>query len=400
MNRWLRFVVVMALLALSTFSSAFSVESGEKEKPLSQGEKFTLAGELFEREDYAAIIELLRGEVEDTAEPHPYACIVYGAAHMRIDNNPAAIGAFRKGITAAPDHMPLHYNLGVALSQEELYEEAGDTFITVGALDLKNAARHFYTAAQCYYFAEMSDRSLETLKGILDSPGAKAEWFNLAAVNAIRLELWEEAEGFIERVVGLEPDKRMHWKRLAYVRLQRKKERDAAAAMEIAARLPGATEQDRKQLSGMYRRVTAPILGLEVEKLLPNDAEQDDVYIGSLLRASRLEKLTEYIEGIVSGKPAAFLFLIQGAAYYRSGSLPEAQRSFSRGAVLEGEDETERCRMLEGLVAWERRDWASAKVAFRLLADGEGVFCRQAASAIASIESMESIAEELAKTHD
>ncbi len=172
------------------------------------------------------------------------------------------------------------------------------------------------------------------------------------------------------------------------------------AALDIAARYPGASDEERKQLTNMYRYVTAPILSLEVEKLLPVGKERDGSLIRSLWRGNRLAKLVRHVDGMLAEEPAAGLYLIKGVACYRQGLLEEAQGAFNQGAQLNG-DEAEQCRMLEGLAAWERRDWQAAKAALRRLADSEeNRYQSQAATAILSIESMEAAAKEIAELDD
>lgn len=392
------FYIFLTLLMASLLCvPAVFAASGADFLTPAQFEKFNKANELFEKEDYNGIITLLHDEVEKKKEPHPYGCIMYGVAHMRKNDNRKAMSIFRKGIAASPDYAALHLNLGVAHLQEEEFEPAGDCFMKAFSLDPQSTSAqvYIYSAAQCYYFAQKYARSLETVQKVLEHPSLKPDWLNLAAVNCMQLNKWKEAEAYLLRLVEMEPEKRQNWKSLAYSRLRQNNHNRATAALDIAARLPEASERDHKELSGMYRHAQAPILSLEVEKLLPADQEREKVYISSLLKANRQAKLIEYVNGLIAKKPAPELYLIKGAAHYRLGELKSAQRSFNAGARLKGK-EVERCHLLEGMVAWEVRDWGAAKAAFSRLTGDDGKFRRQARQAIDAIESMEEIEAEIA----
>lgn len=366
-----------------------------------QLEMFNKANELFEQENYQGIIALLQDEVEKSKKPHPYGCIMYGVAHLRLEKPAKAVEIFRKGLAASPDYAALHLNLGVAYVQQEKFVEAGDCFMQAYSLEAgsQTAPVYAYTASQCYYFAQKYQLSLETVKKALDHPGAKPNWVNLAGVNCLQLSRWNDAEQYFLRLVEMEPDKRQNWKSLAYSRLRMDRHNTATAALDIAARLPEVTERDHKELSGMYRYSQAPILGLEVEKLLPADQEQEKVYISSLLRANRQAKLIQYVDGLIAKKPSPELYLVKGTAHYRLGEFKSAQKAFNAGAGIKGK-ETERCNLLEGMVAWEVRDWESAKAAFAKLTTDDCKFKNQARQAITALEAMEEIEAEIAEIEE
>lgn len=385
------------LLALVCAPQGIASSGGEALSP-AQFALFNKANGLFEQEDYKGIAALLHDQVEKQDKPHPYACILYGVAHMRLDNNKKAIAVFSKGIAASPEYAALHLNLGVAWLQEEAFEKAGDCFFKAYTLEPQaaSAPTYAYSAAQCYYFAQKYPRSLEAVKTALGHPSVRPDWVNLAAVNCMQMGKWADAEKYLVRLVEMEPEKRQNWKSLAYARLRMERHNTATAALDIAARLPETTERDRKELSGMYRYAQAPILGLEVEKLLPPSREKEKVYIGSLLRANRQAQLIEYVDGLIAQKPAPELYLLKGMAHYRLGELKSAQRAFNSGSKVTGK-EAERCNLLEGMVAWERRDWDAAKVAFAGLTQAGGKFKNQATQAIGAIEAMQEIEAEIAE---
>ncbi len=385
------------LFALICAPGVFAASGADALSP-AQFTLFNKANEFFEQSDYKGIAALLQAEVEERDNPHPYGCILYGVAHMRMDDNKKAISVFRKGLAVSPEYVALHLNLGVALLQEERFEQAGDCFLKAHALEPQASAAptYAYSAAQCFYFAKQYSRSLETVKKVLAQPAVKPDWVNLAAVNCMQLGKWSDAEGYLLTLVEMEPEKRRNWKSLAYARLRLNRHNMAAAALDIAARLPEASERDRRELSGMYRYAQAPILGLEVEKLLPPSQEQEKVYISSLLRANRQAQLIDYIDGLIAKKPQPELYLIKGMAHYRLGELKSAQRAFSAGALIKGK-ETDRCNLLAGMVAWENRDWQAAKNSFSQLTNDKSGFKHQAAQAISAIEAMEEVEAEIAE---
>lgn len=392
-------VLPLCLMLILLFPlSGFAASGNSDFLTPAQFELFNKANELFEKEDYRGIISLLHDQVEKNDKPHPYGCIMYGMAHLRLDNARKAKEIFSKGLKSSPDYAALHLNLGVAYLQVEEYEQAGDCFIKASVLEPQSssATLYIYSAAQCFYFAQKYSKSLDTVKNVLGHALLKPDWVNLAAVNCMQMNKWGEAEQYLMRLVEMEPGRRQNWKSLAYSRLRLNKHNTAAAALDIAARLPEVSDRDHKELSGMYRHANAPILGLEVEKLLPASQEKEKIYISSLLKANRQDKLIEYVGGLIAKKPAPELYLIKGTAHYRLGELQSAQRAFHAGATIKGK-EKERCHLLEGMVAWERRDWKSAKSAFAQLTHEGGRFRNQAGQAISAIEAMEEIEAEIAE---
>lgn len=392
-------LLAVCLAVFLAAPSALAASSGAEEVITpAQFELFNKANELFEKEDYKGIAAILHDQVEKKDKPHPYACIMYGVACLRLDNNRKAIEVFSKGLKTSPNYAALHLNLGVAYLQEERYEPAGECFLKAHSLDPEAApsAMYAYSAAQCFYFAKKYQKSLDTVKQVLGHPSMKPDWINLAAVNCMQMSKWGEAEQYLARLVEIEPDKRQNWKSLAYARLRLNRHNTAVAALDIASRLPETSERDHKELSGMYRHAYAPILGLEVEKMLPASQEQEKVYISSLMRANRQARLIEYVDGLIAKKPSPELYLIKGTAHYRLGELKSAQRAFNAGGRIKGK-ETERCHLLEGMVAWEVGDWKAAKTAFAALDVEGGKFRNQAGQAIGAIEAMEEIEAEIAE---
>ncbi len=381
----------VAVFALWSLALPFSSERAEAAAPppvsQAQAALYAKANDLYRQGRYEEVTRLLADEVSVSEMPHPYVSILLGVSQMSLGRNDEAVATLDKALSAYPEDPSLRYNYAVALMRGEQHAKAAAAFQKAAEVAAPAAAGDVrFQAAQCWNAAEQNEKALDLLTPLCASGAAKNEWLYLAAVLNVEKGSWKNAEGYFHRLVTRNPQTLNYWKGLAHTRLQQGDKDGAIAALEIASRLHGATEREKRELAQLYHYASAPLLALETQKTLPNTTESSRMRLRCLERANRNLELAAYAAEQNRAAPNAELCWIEGVAHYRAGKRPEARRAFVRGAELAGND-AQRCRLMVGLLAWEAGDFQAAREAFSCLSDSS-VYGSQARQALDALDSL------------
>ncbi len=363
--------------------------------PVSQAEAnlFTAASGHYQKNEMNKVIELLATHMGKGKASHPYACILYGLAHLNKGQNALAISAFEQGLLLAPEDVYLLQNLAVALMHNKDYAKAAKTFLEAARLSKEDKQNLLYSAAQCFYFANNYSESLKIISPLALGQNAKEDWLNLAAVDCLQLKNWVKAELFFTLLSEKNPTKIGAWKGLAHARLQQGKKSLALASLEIASRLPEAKAQEKRELASLYRASTAPMLSLHSASKLTETPDLVQQRIATLERTNRNKELLSYLDQQITKQNSAELHWVKGTTYYRMGekqNAGKAMMSCSKFSNTLGK----RCRLMAGLIAWEQGENLAAKEILEPLEEDKD-FGTQARQALSTLEILEQTQKEL-----
>ncbi|MDR1990989.1 MAG: tetratricopeptide repeat protein [Acidobacteriaceae bacterium] len=184
------------------------------------------------REDIAAYTKILRSDPQNPLRHDTVAML-----HLE-DGRPAVAAAeFRESLTLNPDSAPTHYNLGLALSLLQQYNEALAEFQAAVRIDPNYGEAQNNLGAMLYLFGRFDEASVAYRRAIAIKPDNVEARANLGRL-LVQTHQNKEAMAMFEQALLVDPNSVVSLIGLAWVKAvaPERELRDAARAIELAQR--------------------------------------------------------------------------------------------------------------------------------------------------------------------
>ena len=360
MHHRLRFAVAATLLLL-LFSAppAHSMSSGEQ-TDLYRAQQAAAAG----KPDRAA--DILKKYIKHHRAPAAELYLALGNLFQDSGDTQRAEKMYRRGLKIHPQALSLLQNLAIICYEDHRFKESGTLFAQAASLKQNNGDLR-YQAAAAYYQGGEYENALAVLRGLVtqhDHP--RDEWLRLLIHVCLDTEEFELAEHTLCSFLTLHPDRKPYWKLLSRIHLDRKQYQKAASAMAVALTLPGAENEEWRELGNLYLWIDAPLEAAACyEKGLGRDPKPErlDRVAECYARAGRPNKSCDALDRAIATQPTLNRMLRKARVRYRSGEYEKCIAA-SRACLQLSADSAE-AHFLAGSCAMALSRWREAGEFFR-----------------------------------
>lgn len=294
--------------------------------------------------------------------------LMLGNALMETGRKEEAREVYARGLAQHPREADLALNLAVSEQQLGSHSRSAGHFALAHELRRPPDPDILFQAAAAHHLAGEDRQALTALRrlreaGELNDPGR----LSLLVRTCINLSRWQEAEATLLRFLGERPAEAPYWKLLGQVRYQRGKYREAAAALEIAARTGQASSQDWLDLVDLYQFINAPLKAAEILERTAgaNPGSGECRRIARLhAKALRYEQALAWLDRALaqsqqSDPHLADLHLEKAGILHRALRPQDAMAALDE--LLRVEPGHWRALMLKAGYAWEAAMWETAR---------------------------------------
>ncbi|MFO7596770.1 MAG: tetratricopeptide repeat protein [Desulfocurvibacter africanus] len=333
----------------------------------------------------------LQGYTSSSAETPPAEVyLMLGVVHHKAGDRSKALTAFLRGHEKYPNNAPLCLNSAVALHEQGQYLPAGGLFERLHAIGASPDPQSLYHAGAAYYMGQDFASAARVMDRLLSLPGTpKKDWTRLAVHSFIAAGDIKRAEAMLLKHLQTAPDDATYWELLGKLNLDREKYAKATAALEVCYRLKEPSRQELERLADLYAYMQAPLrAALTLKRAYgPNADERQTLRMAALYaQAGRIDTAMRELErSALGGSPE--LLLEKGKLLFQARRFAEAVSALE--VCLHAAPRNADARLYRALCAWELKDWPTARLEFRRVAESKS-HQAQARGALAALENLES----------
>ncbi len=368
-NYLISFVAMaLSVVALAVPSAAFAQEEGKKPAPTATtGEKFgkalNKAIEFMDKDDYKSARALLSDVATEGLGPFEISRLerVWFSIEYSDGNYAAARQHLQKAIDSGgmneSEKSQARYQMAQIYIVEGNYKQGIAALKEWFRVTPSPNSAAYYLLAVAYYQMDDINSAFEPAKKAVElSENPQASWMELLLGIYLTRENYKEALPLLERLVGIQPQKKENWLRLGMLYQQKEDYAKALAATQIAYN-SGSFKQasDYERLAGMLRFNEIPYRAARIlkqamdNKNIESDSKNYEKLADAWIQARDFEEAIPPLERAAELSKSGDLFMRLGQVQIQRKQWPQAVDAL-RAALKKGDlKDTAQTNLLTGI---------------------------------------------------
>jgi len=350
------FVTLLVLLLFATDALAAKAPelSYRQKKILYQAQKSLQVGDA---KQCAAMIT--QQQQKTNPLPAPFYALL-GTCYYQSQQYDLASQSFAQALAQQPEDADLSLNRATCLYQAGDYLQAGEQFSTTYRLRSGRDSELLYQAAVAFYQGKDFQRASQSLQRLLsEATEPHTSWMELLLSCQLALHKWDEAGEQLQHLLRERPAHEPYWRLLAQLNVQQEHYQQATTAMEVMFQLKPPTNEDLKNLAGLYNYLNLPLRAADLLRRAYGDRptqQQVEELANLYQRGFDFRQALAVVElGLEQWEQSAALQNLRTRLFYEQGRYEELLIEEPKGSQL-----TAQQHLLQGYAAWQLGRWTQA----------------------------------------